>query len=161
MPVTPSARTCILVVDGSSVSREIISRILRDELENVDVLSCRSGEEAIEIMKERRVDLVTTALLLADMDGLSLSRSIRDTFQQPFIPVVVVSGDADARLLREGFEAGVTDYFDKSNGYKAFGGFIKGFLQRHAGLMGNILFVEDSKTAAAVITKILKLAKCV
>ena len=157
MPVIPTSRTCILVVDGSSVSREIISRILRDELENVEVLNCKSGEEAILIMKERRVDLVTTALLLADMDGLSLSRSIRDTFQQPFIPVVVVSGDADARLLREGFEAGVTDYFDKSNGYKAFGAFIKGFLQRHAGLMGNILFVEDSKTAAAVITKILKL----
>ena len=148
--------THILVVDGSSVSREIISRMLRDELSDVTVLSCNSGAEALKIMNEQKVDLVTTALLLTDMDGLSLSRKVRDTFQYPFIPIVVVSGDADNRLLREGFEAGITDYFDKSNGYKAFGQFIRNFLQRHSGLTGHILFVEDSRTAAAVITKILE-----
>ena len=67
-----------------------------------------------------------------------------------------MSGDADERLLSEGFEAGVTDYFDKSQGYKAFGDFIKSFIQRNAGLVGHILFIEDSKTATAVITKILE-----
>ncbi len=150
-----SHKTCILVVDGSSVSREILSRILREELADSEIISCKSGAEAMVLLSERKVDLVTTALLLADMDGLALSRKIRDTFQHPFIPVVVVSGDADSRLLREGFEAGVTDYFDKSNGYKAFGKFIQGFLQRNSGLMGKILFIEDSRTAAAVLLKIL------
>ncbi len=149
-------KTCILVVDGSSVSREILSRILREELNNIEIINCKSGVEAMKLIDEKKVDLVTTALLLADMDGLALSRKIRDTFQHPFIPVVVVSGDADNRLLREGFEAGVTDYFDKSNGYKAFGKFIQGFLQRNSGLMGNILFIEDSRTAAAVVLKMLE-----
>ncbi len=149
-------KTRILVVDGSSVSREILSRILREELSNTDIISCKSGSEALSLLSETKIDLVTTALLLADMDGLALSRKIRDTFQHPFIPVVVVSGDADERLLREGFEAGVTDYFDKSNGYKAFGKFIQGFLQRNSGLMGNILFIEDSRTAAAVVLKMLQ-----
>ncbi len=147
---------CILVVDGSAVSREILSRILRDELGNAEVISCNSGNEALRLIAEHKVDLVTTALLLADMDGLALSRKIRDTFQHPMVPVVVVSGDADERLLREGFEAGVTDYFDKSNGYKAFGSFIQDFLQRNTGLMGNILFIEDSRTAAAVVLKMLE-----
>ncbi len=149
-------KTCILVVDGSSVSREILSRILREELADTEIISCKSGAEAMNLIAEKNVDLVTTALLLTDMDGLALSRKIRDTFQHPFVPVVVVSGDADNRLLREGFEAGVTDYFDKSNGYKAFGKFIQGFLQRNSGLMGNILFIEDSRTAAAVVLKILE-----
>ena len=149
-------KTCILVVDGSSVSREILSRILKEELANTEIISCKSGTEAMSLIREKEVDLVTTALLLTDMDGLALSRKIRDTFQHPFIPVVVVSGDADKRLLREGFEAGVTDYFDKSNGYKAFGSFIQGFLQRNSGLMGNILFLEDSRTAAAVVLKMLE-----
>ncbi len=149
-------KICILVVDGSSVSREILSRILREELGNTEIINCKSGAEALKLIAEKNVDLVTTALLLADMDGLALSRKIRDTFQHPFIPVVVVSGDADDRLLREGFEAGVTDYFDKSNGYRAFGKFIQGFLQRNSGLMGNILFIEDSRTAAAVVMKMLE-----
>ena len=150
--------TRILVVDGSTVSRQILSRILRDEMTNIEVDSCESGENALNKMQGANYDLITTALLLPDMDGLELCRKIRNSniSSHQYTPVIVVSGDADERLLQEGFKAGVTDYFDKSNGYKAFGSFIKSFLQRNASLVGHILFIEDSKTAAAVICKILE-----
>ena len=150
--------TRILVVDGSTVSRQILSRILRDEMTNIEVESCKTGKAAIQKMQDNVYDLITTALLLPDMDGLALCRKIRNsnTSSHQYTPVIVVSGDADERLLQEGFKAGVTDYFDKSEGYKAFGGFIKSFLQRNASLLGHILFIEDSKTAAAVICKILE-----
>lgn len=148
--------TRILVVDGSTVSRQILSRILRDEMTDIEVENCKSGEETIQKMQESQFDLITTALLLPDMDGLALCRKIRNTSGHQYIPVIVVSGDADERLLQEGFKAGVTDYFDKSKGYKAFGDFIKSFVQRNASLVGHVLFIEDSKTAAAVICKILE-----
>lgn len=153
--MTKQQPTRILVVDTSALTREILSRILRDELENTEVSGAASGEEAIRKLAEQKYDLVTTALLLSDMDGLALSRAIRDSKSHHYTPVIVVSGDADSRLLREGFEAGVTDYFDKSNGYKAFGAFIKSFIQRNSGLTGHILFVEDSPTSAAVTCKML------
>lgn len=145
-----------MVVDGSSVSRAILARILREEMDNIEVVTCESGNEALVLLKQQHFDLITTALLLSDMDGLALSRAVRDTKQHHYTPVIVVSGDADERLLREGFEAGVTDYFDKSNGYKAFGDFIKSFIQRNTGLVGHVLYVEDSRTAAAVTKKILE-----
>jgi len=150
--------TRILVVDGSTVSRQILSRILQDEISNLEVDSCKSGSDALKKMHDTEYDLITTALLLPDMDGLKLCQQIRNsnTSSHQYTPVIVVSGDADERLLQEGFKAGVTDYFDKSNGYKAFGGFIKSFLQRNASLLGHVLFIEDSKTAAAVICKILE-----
>lgn len=150
--------TRILVVDGSTVSRQILSRILRDEMTNIEVESCKTGKAAIQKMQDNVYDLITTALLLPDMDGLALCRKIRNsnTSSHQYTPVIVVSGDADERLLQEGFKAGVTDYFDKSEGYKAFGGFIKSFIQRNASLVGHVLFIEDSKTAAAVICKILE-----
>lgn len=148
--------TRIMVVDGSSVSRAILARILREELDNVEVVTCESGHEAQDLLKQQHFDLITTALLLSDMDGLALSRAVRGTKQHHYTPVIVVSGDADERLLREGFEAGITDYFDKSNGYKAFGDFIKSFIQRNTGLVGHVLYVEDSRTAAAVTKKILE-----
>ncbi|MDZ7803708.1 response regulator [Thiohalophilus sp.] len=149
-------QTRILVVDGSSVSRAILARILREEMDHVEVVTCESGNEALALLKQAHFDLITTALLLSDMDGLALSRAVRDTRQHHYTPVIVVSGDADERLLREGFEAGVTDYFDKSSGYKAFGDFIKSFIQRNTGLVGHVLYVEDSRTAAAVTRKILE-----
>ncbi len=148
--------TRILIVDGSTVSRQILSRILQDEIPQIEVESCKTGEEAAQILKEKTFDLITTALMLPDMDGLALCRNIRNAQTQKYTPVIVVSGDADERLLQEGFKAGVTDYFDKSNGYKAFGDFIKSFIQRNSSLVGHVLFIEDSKTAAAVICKILE-----
>ncbi len=148
--------TRIMVVDGSTVSRAILSRILRQEIEGAEVVECKTGAEALDRLESEPFDLVTTALLLPDMDGLDLSRKLRKSRRHHYTPVVVVSGDADARLLREGFKAGVTDYFDKSQGYKAFGGFIKSFITRHSGLVGRILFVEDSRTAAAVTCDILE-----
>jgi len=154
--MTDAQLTRILIVDTSALTREILSRIVRDELDNIEVGSASSGEEALRLLAEQRYDLVTTALLLSDMDGLALSRAIRDSHANHYTPVIVVSGDADSRLLREGFEAGVTDYFDKSNGYKAFGSFIKSFIQRNSGLTGHILFIEDSRTSAAVTCKMLE-----
>jgi len=148
--------TRIIVVDGSSVTRAILTRILQDEVSNAEVYPCATGQEALTLLSHSKYDLISTALMLPDMDGLELSRQVRASKSHSYIPVIVVSGDADSRLLREGFEAGVTDYFDKSQGYKAFGGFIRSFIQRHSGLVGNILFVEDSATAAAVTQKILQ-----
>ena len=148
--------TRILVVDGSTVSRQILSRILQEEIEHVEVDSCKGGEEAIQKFEKNNYDLITTALMLPDIDGLALCRNIRNSNKHKYTPVIVVSGDADERLLQEGFKAGVTDYFDKSNGYKAFGAFIKSFIQRNSSLVGHVLFIEDSKTAAAVICKIME-----
>ena len=148
--------TRILVVDGSTVSRQILSRILQEEIEHLEVDSCKGGEEAIQKFEDNDYDLITTALMLPDIDGLALCRNIRNSSKHKYTPVIVVSGDADERLLQEGFKAGVTDYFDKSNGYKAFGGFIKSFILRNSSLVGHVLFIEDSKTAAAVICKIIE-----
>ena len=66
--------TRIMVIDGSTVSRQILSRILRDEIPNIEVTSCKTGAAAIKLLKNNKYDLFTTALMLPDMDGLELSR---------------------------------------------------------------------------------------
>lgn len=146
----------IMVVDSSEVSRTIITRILCNEMDNTLITACGSGEEALTHLHRSQFDLVTTALMLPDMDGLDLTRAIRKTDSHHYTPIIVVSGDADNRLLREGFDAGVTDYFDKSMGYQAFVDFIQSFSRRNSGLVGRILYVEDSKTAALVTCTIME-----
>ena len=150
------ANSRIMVVDGSAVSREIVARIFKTVIEGAEVTACGSGEEALEHLSRQEYDLVTTALMLADMDGLDLCRRLRASREHHFTPVIVISGDADNRLLKEGFAAGVTDYFDKSQGYPAFGKFIKAFCQRNTGLVGRVLYVEDSMTAATMTRRILE-----
>jgi len=150
-------QTSIMIVDGSEVSRTIIARILNAEMEDAIITACATAEEAmVHLGNWERFDLITTSLMLPDMDGLDLCRRIRSSERHHYTPVIVISGDADSRLLREGFAAGVTDYFDKSNGYKGFVEFINSFTQRNSGLVGKILYVEDSPTAATITRRIME-----
>ena len=146
----------IMIVDGSKVSREVLARIVEEVIEGAEVDAVSSGAEALKQLQREDYALVTTALMLPDMDGLDLCRRLRASAEHGFTPLIVISGDADQRLLKEGFAAGVTDYFDKSRGYPAFGKFIKAFSQRNKGLVGKVLYVEDSVTAATVIKRMME-----
>lgn len=148
--------THILVVDGSAVTRAIIARVVEEAMPHARITLCGSGQEAMACMQADHFDLITTSLMLPDMDGLDLSRRIRADAVHQYTPVIVVSGDADERLLREGFDAGVTDYFDKSLGYLAFAAFIRDLSRRHTGLVGRILYVEDSPTMAVQTTRLME-----
>jgi two-component system cell cycle response regulator len=138
----------IMIVDRSEVARSIIAHILQKEMYDAYIVTCGSAEEALDYLRQEKFDLITTSLLLPGLDGLDLCHEIRKSDKQHLTPVIVVSSDADTRLLREGFSAGVTDYFNKSLGYKKLVEFIKDVSQRHAGLVGRILYVEDSFSTA-------------
>jgi len=143
-----NSHNSIMIVDRSEVARSIISHILQKEMYDAYIVTCGSAEEAMDYLHRKKFDLITTSLLLPSLDGLDLCHEIRKSNRQHLTPVIVVSSDADRRLLREGFSAGVTDYFNKSLGYKRLVEFIKDVLQRHAGLVGRILYVEDSISEA-------------
>ena len=146
----------ILVVDGSEVARTIIVRIINEEMQDTELVTCGTVQEACAWLERSQFDLITTSLMLPDQDGLELSRYVRASSNHHYTPTIVVSGDADARLLREGFAAGVTDYFDKSLGYRAFAEFIKDFMQRNSGLVGRILYVEDSQLTSTLLTRLME-----
>ncbi len=146
----------ILVVDSSEVARTIIVRVLNEVMPDTEITTCGSVQEGCEWLQRQRFDLITTALMLADKDGLEFSRHVRASSHHRYTPIIVVSGDADTRLLREGFAAGVTDYFDKSLGYQAFASFIQNFMQRNSGLVGRILYVEDSQLTATLMLRLME-----
>lgn len=147
----------ILVIDGSNLSRLVLKSYLKQELPDAHVVTAKSGKEAIAHLDNDSefYHLVTTSLLLPDMDGLDLCRAVRANPVHKYAPVLVVSSDADTRLTRDGFDAGVTEFFDKARGVEALGEFIKEFVHRNPGRVGKILYVEDSKTAAMIGKKIM------
>ncbi len=146
----------IMIVDRSEVARSIISHILQKEMDNTYIVTCGSAEESMEYLHREKFDLITTSLLLPGLDGLDLCYEIRKSEKQHLTPVIVVSSDADRRLLREGFSAGVTDYFNKSLGYKRLVEFIKDVSQRHSGMVGRILYVEDSLSTAQTTQNLME-----
>ena len=146
----------IMVVDGSKLVRKLIGDVLRRELPNVDVVACGGLGEAATALAAGPVDLVTTALLLPDGDGLALARTVREAGGQRYVPVIVVSGDVQARLENRSLSDDVTDYFDKALGHSALAAFIRGYVQPEPVPGARVLFVEDSRVVAAATKRMLE-----
>ena len=95
-------------------------------------------------------------LHLADGDGLALARSVREASGQAYVPVIVVSGDAQQHLVERRFTEYVTDYFDKSLGHDALAEFIRGYVQPAPIEGARVLYVEDSRVVAEATRRMLE-----
>lgn len=146
----------VMVVDGSRVVRRLIEQLLKADLPGVTVLSCETGAQAKQQLEAGVVDLVTTALRLPDMDGLELARHVREHAPQAYIPIVVVSGDVNERLINRELSEYVTDYFDKSLGFNALSAFIRGYVRPESQATGDVLYVEDSRVVALATRRMLE-----
>ncbi|WP_426355001.1 response regulator [Stenotrophomonas maltophilia] len=148
--------TRVMVVDGSKLVRKLIADVLRRDLPGVKVIGCDSIEEAQQALAQGPVDLVTTSLTLRDGDGLALARMIREAAGQAYVPVIVVSGDAQQHLEQRRFTEYVTDYFDKALGHEALATFIRGYVQPQTIPGATILYIEDSRVVAEATKRMLE-----
>ena len=146
----------VMVVDGSKLVRKLIADVLRREVPGVEVIGCSSIAEARAALEQGEVHLVTTALALPDGDGLEIARSVREAAGQAYVPVIVVSGDAQQHLEERRFTEFVTDYFDKSLGHEALATFIRGYVQPEPVAGATILFIEDSRVVAETTRRMLE-----
>lgn len=146
----------VMVVDGSRLVRKLIADVLVRELMVVDVVGCASIAEARAALASGPVDLVTTSLALPDGDGLALARCVRNAVGQAYVPVIVVSGDAQQHLVERRFTGDVTDYFDKALGHRALAIFIRGYVQPEPVIGARLLYIEDSRVVAEATKRMLE-----
>ncbi|MCA1715243.1 MAG: response regulator, partial [Gammaproteobacteria bacterium] len=146
----------VMVVDGSKLVRKLIGDVLLRELPNAQVIACDGLASAREALAVAPMDLVTTALMLPDGDGLALARSVRQAAGQSYVPVIVVSGGAQELLESRSFTEDITDYFDKSLGHSALAAFIRGYVQPAPMPGARVLYVEDSRVVAMATKRMLE-----
>ena len=148
--------TRVMVVDGSKLVRKLIADVLQRDLPGVEVIGCDSIEDAQQALAQGPVDLVTTSLTLRDGDGLALARMVREAAGQAYVPVIVVSGDAQQHLEQRRFTEYVTDYFDKALGHEALATFVRGYVQPQTIPGATILYIEDSRVVAEATKRMLE-----
>jgi two-component system, OmpR family, KDP operon response regulator KdpE len=101
----------ILVVDDEPQAR----RVLRIALvaQGFEVNDARSGEEALEKMREDSPDLILLDLKMPGIGGIQACREIRSCSETP---IIVVSGKKSRQDREEAFEAGADQYITKPFG---------------------------------------------
>jgi two-component system, chemotaxis family, chemotaxis protein CheY len=104
----------VLIVDGSSVMRKIIERALRQAGLSVDTLfEASNGVDALDVLRNHRVDVILSDINLPRMDGLEFLRQLRKQNLAPDVPVIMITSESSEDHVREAISAGAQGYIRK------------------------------------------------
>lgn len=101
----------ILVADDSKTSLAILTASL-NELGH-EVIAATSGEQAIELFKNDRPDLIILDVFMNGMDGFECASQLRAINSDEWIPIIFLSAEEDEASLAKGIDAGGDDYLTK------------------------------------------------
>ena len=103
--------TLLVVEDEKLIRQGIVAMIRRSSVPVEEILECRNGEEALEILRKQRVDVMFTDIRMPKMDGLTLVNKMEELSQKPV--VIVLSGYDEFSYAVEMMKHGVRDYILK------------------------------------------------
>src|SRR5262245_7608481 len=78
----------ILLVDDDPLIQELLTLALIDQ--GHEVISALDGKQALKMLKQQRVDLILTDVLMPEADGLEVIRAVRR--DHPGLPIIAMSG---------------------------------------------------------------------
>jgi len=81
----------IIVIDDEEDIRNVLKQVL--ERAGYEVEVAESGKDGLELLKEGGGDLVITDVIMPGMDGVSLTREIREKFRDTRILVISGGGN--------------------------------------------------------------------
>jgi len=104
--------TKVMVVEDDPATARIIQARL--EMEGLQVLVAFNGMEALQLMQQESVDLITTDLMMPAMNGFRLVQEIRD-LPPPAgrIPILLISSNQNEQDMVRCLAAGADDYMTK------------------------------------------------
>jgi CheY-like chemotaxis protein len=101
----------ILLVDDSRLAHQRVGVPLRES--GFNVVDALDGEEALQIARREKPDLIVTDIEMPRKDGYELCREIKSDPATQHIPVIIVSALGKEINVEKGFEIGADDYLVK------------------------------------------------
>jgi len=100
----------IVVVDDSDFSRSLIIRMLADAGFQV-VGEASSAAAALQVIKEKKPNVVITDIVMPEVSGIELTESINQNYSDVY--VIVVSSLSQEHVVLEAIGAGAADFIAK------------------------------------------------
>ena len=100
----------ILAVDDDPNNITIVEELLED---NYDLKTAASGQEALDIARDFRPDVVLLDIMMPGMSGYEVCRKLRERYTPQQTKIIMVSARAMVSELNEGYDAGADDYITK------------------------------------------------
>ena len=101
-----------LLVDDLEENLLALSALLRRQ--DVEILTARSGREALELLLVHEVALALLDVQMPEMDGFELAELMRGTERTRQVPIIfITAGSRDQHRVFQGYESGAVDFLFK------------------------------------------------
>lgn len=99
----------LLIVDDMDVACKSLADILT--IDGYSVKTATSGMDALDIVKDGRIDCVITDIKMPEMNGVELLKEIKVV--EPALPVMLMTAYANDELVEKGMHEGALTTFYK------------------------------------------------
>ncbi|HCK25369.1 MAG TPA: hybrid sensor histidine kinase/response regulator, partial [Bacteroides graminisolvens] len=100
----------ILIVDDNLDMRVYVRSILQSQYK---VLEAEDGEHALEVLHKENIDFIVSDLMMPVMDGLELSRRVKEDLSISHIPILILTAKVSDEARLDSFRIGVDEYLQK------------------------------------------------
>jgi two-component system, chemotaxis family, chemotaxis protein CheY len=103
-----------LVVDDDAGNRDLLVSLLH-EVGVQDVRWATDGQAALTRLRNFRPDFIVCDIMMKPMDGIAFTRSIRtgDLSPNPYVPIILVTGDTRIEIVHQARDAGAHGFIAK------------------------------------------------
>ena len=122
----------ILVVEDDRDISELISYNLSRE--GYDIACLYDGSQAVDFVSKRKPDLIILDLMLPEMDGIEICRTLKGEAATKNIPIVMLTAKSEEADVVVGLQMGADDYIPKPFSPKVLVARIKAITRRTADL---------------------------
>jgi diguanylate cyclase (GGDEF)-like protein len=99
----------ILAVDDKKENLDLLLHILQ----NFDVIPATSGEKALQIVEDEKIDLILLDIMMPNMDGFDVCRVLKNNPDTKDIPIIFATAKTDEQSIAKAYEVGGDDFVSK------------------------------------------------
>ncbi|TXG99488.1 MAG: response regulator [Rhodocyclaceae bacterium] len=101
----------ILIVDDEKINVTLFSAQLNNA--NYATLTANSGQEALQLAREKHPDLILLDVMMPDMDGFEVASRLKSHEATKNIPIIMVTALDDHESMLKGLECGAEEFLSK------------------------------------------------
>lgn len=100
----------LLVVEDNLELLMLMQQLLKTTYR---VYIARNGKEAMKVIKEKELDLIISDVMMPEMDGLELTRTIKGDPNYSHLPIILLTAKTQEQDVKEALQYGADEYLRK------------------------------------------------
>ncbi len=100
----------VLIVEDNEELRMLMKQLLQTKYH---ILTASNGKEALQIIHENEIDIIITDVMMPEMDGYELTRTIKQDEDFSHLPIILLTAKTQNEDQQEALKSGADDYLTK------------------------------------------------